>query len=53
MNHYSPTTLETNNVFETDEIKLELISNRDENTLKPIIERYFGYGNIICSDSCV
>jgi hypothetical protein len=35
----------------TNEIRLELIPNSDENTLKTIIERHVGYGNIICSDS--
>ena len=35
----------------TNEIRLELIINRDENTLKPIIEKHVGPGNIICSDS--
>ena len=35
----------------TDEIRLEFITNRYENTLKPIIERHVGFGNIICSDS--
>jgi len=35
----------------TNEIRLELIANRDENTLKPIIEKHVGTGNIICSDS--
>ena len=34
-----------------NEIRLELITNRDENTLKPITERHVGHGNIICSDS--
>ena len=35
----------------TNEIRLELITNRNENILKPIIEKHVGPGNIICSDS--
>ena len=35
----------------TNEIRLELITNRDENILKPIIEKHVCPGNIICSDS--
>ena len=35
----------------TNEIRLELVENRNEETLKKIIEKHVGYGNTIYTDS--
>ena len=35
----------------TNEIRLELVENRNQETLKKIIEKHVGLGNIICTDS--
>ena len=37
--------------IDTKEIRLELVSNRNQNTLKYIIEKHVGRGNIINKDS--
>ena len=37
--------------IDTKEIRLELVSNRNQNTLKYIIEKHVGRGNIINTDS--
>ena len=36
---------------ETNGIRLEVVTNRNEATLKTIIEKHFGIGNTIYSDS--
>ena len=36
---------------ETNDIRLEFVDSRDQNTLKTIIEKHVGIGNYIITDS--
>lgn len=50
MNHYLPTLI-VYSIGETNDLRIEVVTNRSQETLKIIIENHIGIGNYIVTDS--